>query len=94
MADRAQFDTLADQWESETAVFSMAYQRTEHPAFGRILTMGKQAIPWAVERLREDVLWYLVLERLVDNPPLTNAQGDMGRLQDAWLKWARDNGHG
>lgn len=91
--DRAEFERLADEWEGEIEHLSLTSAMTIRHTFRRIMRIGSDAIPWAFERLRTNVFWHLVLERLVSDPPKPSIHGDMGRLKAIWIAWGEQHGY-
>ena len=88
---RAEFDELADTWREETAGYSLAAQYAAHPAYRRIIEMGRPALPLIFERLAEQGgRWYVALHAITNaNPVEPEDRGQRNKVRQAWLDWAR-----
>jgi len=66
----------------------------KHPAFQKLVDLGPEIIPLAMERLKKDlgVFWFLVLMKLIDNPPDTHVEGDMAEMKRRWIQWEKEAG--
>jgi len=89
----SEFARLAKQWRRETGLLSIAKQKAVHPAYQKIIGMGRDAVPLILKELEErggDWIWALEMIVRDENPAvgLTNFR----EAADAWLKWGRANG--
>lgn len=86
------FNDLADRWEAETALESVAARKATHPAYQRIIGMGYPAVPLILGRLqREPRQWFWALTAITGEDPAhgeTTADG----ATDTWLRWGRERG--
>jgi hypothetical protein len=58
--DKNEFDTLCEQWHTETG--SRSDLPTDHPAFQKIITVGKNVLPWIFNRIMfDDRNWWCLL---------------------------------
>ena len=92
-SDRDTFKKLVPQWKEETWFVSSIKKRVSHPAYLKIIGLGRVAIPWILEELRrEPDYWYAALEAIArpDHPPQAET---MSQLRDAWLAWGKANGY-
>jgi hypothetical protein len=90
-----EFNELARQWRRETGMASFIRQKAMHPAYQKIIGMGRDALPFIFRELSGhggDWLW--ALESIV-RPKVNPAQGaaDFKVAVAAWLKWGKDNGY-
>ncbi len=87
-----EFEKLADEWERGTMHFSSSRMMKEHPAFQKLVDLGPDIIPLAIERLKREIgiFWFLVLLKLVDNPPDTAVEGDMREMRRRWVEWEKN----
>lgn len=53
--DRAEFDYYYDNWQQETSIHSNLSIVFSNDYFKRIVAMGKRAVPFIYEKIREDV---------------------------------------
>lgn len=88
---RAEFDQLADAWREETAGYSLAAQYAAHPAYRRIIEMGRPALPLIFGRLADQGgRWYVALHAITNaNPVEPEDRGQRNKVREAWLDWAR-----
>ena len=89
---RAEFNGLVDVWREETSGYSLAYQITAHPAYRRIIGMGRPALPLIFEYLAEHGgQWYVALHAITNADPVPEAaKGRREQAREAWLNWARE----
>ena len=85
------FRDSVDLWRRETAYKSSISRRISHPAYLRIIGLGRQAIPWILQELRETPdYWFPALEALArDN--FSPKASSMKELCEAWLKWGEEH---
>jgi hypothetical protein len=90
----ARFKNLTEQWESDTRHISSVSQIILHPAYQQIIGMGPIALPFILARLTQEAHhWFWALQSITgENPVPPDAVGNMPRMRDVWLKWARDHG--
>lgn len=88
------FEELADQWRRETAMLSSIQEIVIHPAYQRIMAMGKPAIPLVLRRLRDEGgYWFWALLAMADlehDPAAALTRHSDARR--AWLQWGNDQG--
>jgi hypothetical protein len=89
---RAEFNTLAQQWRRETQHLSLISKKVVHPAYLRIIGMGKPAIRLLLEELRDRPShWFVALKFVANVDPVPHG-GNPSRARDAWLEWGRSEG--
>jgi hypothetical protein len=95
--DEAQcaFKKLADQWKAETRALSSTKIIAMHPAYQKIMVMGKRALPFILNDLRRDENhWFWALSYIADeNPVPPESRGKVHEMAGAWLDWGRKNGY-
>lgn len=88
------FRQLAAEWKTATAFTSSGTEMLLHPAYQRIIGIGKEAVNLIVAELRrEPDHWFWALKAITGEDPV--AAGDHGkidRMTAAWLKWAEQRG--
>jgi len=98
-SDRDDFETfreLVDLWRRETWYQSSTNRRISHPAYLKIIGLGKQALPWILQELRQQPdYWFSALEAISRDPsPNTSASAtNISTLRDAWLEWGKAHGY-
>src|SRR5438477_13201242 len=88
-----QFRSLADQWYRETGMLSLMHKKALHPAYQRIIGMGKEALPFIFRELKQRRgHWLWALKAITGEDP---AQPDHNFTQavDAWLEWGKAHGY-
>ena len=83
---------MVDVWREETSGYSLSYQITAHPAYRRIIGMGRPALPLIFEYLAEHGgQWYVALHAITNADPVPEeAKGRREQAREAWLDWARE----
>ena len=94
-ADRETFERLADEWERDRPRGVDVGQMTQHPAYQRIIAMGKPAVPWLLQRLAEKPNhWFVALNAITGARPVPpESRGRIKEMAQAWLDWGRQNGY-
>ncbi len=93
VSDKDTFDRLVPQWKEETWAVSSIRKRVSHPAYLKIIGLGRVAIPWILEELkREPDYWFAALEAITRTDPIPHAD-NMSQLREAWLAWGKANGY-
>jgi type I restriction enzyme M protein len=89
---RSKVKELAEFWRQETAHLSSIEKKVMHPAYQSIIAMGKPAVPFVLEELRDNRgHWFWALHFMTGVDPTT--EGDnVERSRAAWLEWGRQNG--
>jgi len=92
---RALFNELAQEWQNATRFLSSLTDITSHPAYQRIIGMGKAAVPLVLERLRRNPdHWFWALKSITGVDPVNDeARGDLNAMSRAWLDWGRQHGY-
>ena len=88
------FRRLEAQWKADTEFLSDAGRIVTHPAFKAIIALGVEVVPIMVRDLQErPSLWVWALPEITGvNPVAATDGGNIRKMTDAWLKWARDQG--
>ncbi len=88
-----EFNILAEQWYLETLHSSGYLDKILHPAYQRIIGLGKDVIPFILRELQDAPTdWFWALRALTGEDPTNAAQaGKKEELAKAWLKWGKEN---
>lgn len=92
----ARFRKLAEQWSAETMDVSSVRDMILHPAYQEIIGIGPAAIPLILNELeRAPNHWFAALFAVSQgqNPVSDEDAGDLEKMTEAWLEWARENGY-
>src|SRR5881296_4008791 len=88
-----QFNELAQAWYRDTRMLSSAQQIVLHPAYQKIIGMGKEALPFIfreLKRTRGHWLWALAMITREDRAkPGENFRNAV----DSWLAWGQKMGY-
>ena len=89
------FNELAAKWKSETKYSSSMTDMILHPAYMRIIGMGKEALPLILRELRrEPDYWFWALSAIADAEPVRPEDvGNLEKSTEAWLNWASEEGY-
>lgn len=67
-----------------------------HPAYLEIIGMGPSALPFLLDELeRAPNHWFAALMAVSggQNPVEEDEAGDLDKMTDAWMRWARENSY-
>jgi hypothetical protein len=92
-ADETLFQQLAERWRSETEYISSLSKMVLHPAYQRIIGLGKPAVPLILSELQKQVdHWLWALHAITgESPAPPNAT--FREAAQAWLDWGREKGY-
>ena len=94
-ADVERFRKLMEEWHKDTEGLALSSRKCSHPAYLKIIGMGKSAIPLILNELaKEPDHWFLALRVLTDaNPVREEDAGKMRAMAESWLRWGRERGY-
>lgn len=89
------FHRLAAVWHRDTAYLSCMEEAERHPAYQEIIGLGAEVVPLLLRDLAENhTHWFAALEAITGARPVpASAAGNIPKMADAWLGWAKDNGY-
>ena len=89
------FQRLADTWHKAVAHHSSSSVRTNHPAYQEIVRLGPEVVPLLLRDLADNhTHWFAALEAITGARPVpASIAGNIPRMAEAWLRWAKDNGY-
>ena len=89
------FRRLAAIWHRETDYLSSMSEASNHPAYREIIDLGQEVVPLLLRDLEEHhTHWFAALRAITGAQPIPkSAAGDIPKMAEAWLHWARDNGY-
>jgi hypothetical protein len=88
-----EFNSLAQKWREETAFLSLARQKAMHPAYQKIIGMGREALPLIFKELQirgGDWIWALEMIVRKENPAA--GKTNYKEAIEAWLSWGKQHG--
>ena len=94
-AIQAEFIDLASQWIQSVEGMSSTVEMTKHPAYQKIVKMGKAVVPFLLEDLRQNPLYWLPALRQItqQNPVQPEQRGKIKQMAEAWLNWGKQEGY-
>jgi hypothetical protein len=89
------FRRLAADWQRATGHLSSMTAASHHPAYQEIINLGPEVLPYLLRDLEEnETHWFIALRKITGiNPIPSSASGNVPKMVEAWLQWARENGH-
>lgn len=86
------FQALVSEWKNDTGHLSQLSQRITHPAYKRIITMGRSVLPLILAELRDAPdHWFHALSFLSDENPIpATFRGTVAEAAELWLSWGRE----
>jgi len=87
------FGRLAQQWRAETSLASSVLEICTHPAYQRIIGMGRAAIALILRELQAAPdHWFWALKAITGEDPVPREhRGNVRAMTDAWLTWGAQN---
>lgn len=82
------FVRLMEEWREQTAPLSSVTEIVLHPAYQRIIGMGRTVVPLILAELaRQPDHWFWALRAITgENPVAPEDAGDVLRMRRAWLR--------
>lgn len=82
-----EFHQLKESWQKETKYRSFSRQIALHPAYQRIIGMGREALPLILKELEVSPYhWFWALRSISGEDPVSkDSQGDMKAMTESWL---------
>jgi hypothetical protein len=92
---KEEFTNLASQWTHDTEGMSSTVEMAKHPAYQKIVSMGKAIIPFLLEDLDQNpIYWLPVLRQITQvNPVQPEQRGKIKQMANAWLDWGKQEGY-
>ena len=89
------FRRLAEIWHRETGHVSSMSAASNHPVYREIIDLGQEVVPSLLRDLEEHhAHWFEALREITGAQPIPKSvAGNIPKMADAWLHWARDNGY-
>jgi hypothetical protein len=89
------FHRLAAVWHRDTDYLSSMGEAERHPAYQEIVGLGPEVVPLLLRDLAENhTHWFAALEAITGaRPAPASAAGNIPKMAEAWLRWAKDNGY-
>jgi len=88
-----EFNSLATQWRRETGMMSMIHKKAMHPAYQRIIGMGKVALPFIFRELKERGGHWLWALCSITGEDAAKPEHNLKQAVEAWLEWGKKHGY-
>lgn len=90
-AERQKFQRLANQWREQTRALSSDSDIVANFAYHQIIGMGERALPLIFDEMQaHGGRWFWALRAITgDNPVRPEDRGNVRRMTQTWLEWAR-----
>jgi hypothetical protein len=87
------FHDLVERWREETAPLSSVMQIVMHPAYQRIIGLGRPAVSLILRELQERPdHWFWALHAITGEDP-AQSKNNFDDAVEAWLTWGRERGY-
>jgi hypothetical protein len=92
---KEEFIKLASEWTQQTEGMSSTVEMSKHPAYQKIVSMGKAVIPFLLEDLHQNPLYWLPALRQItqENPVQPQHKGKIKLMAEDWLNWGKKQGY-
>jgi hypothetical protein len=89
------FHELADQWTQDVEGMSSTVEMSKHPIYQEIINMGKSVIPFLLQDLTQNPLYWLTALRQItqENPVQPEHKGKIKLMAEDWLNWGKKQGY-
>jgi len=89
------FHELADQWTQDVEGMSSTVEISKHPIYQEIINMGKSVIPFMLQDLTQNPLYWLTALRQItqENPVQPEHKGKIKLMAEDWLNWGKKQGY-
>lgn len=92
---KEEFVNLASQWIQDVEGMSSTVEMVKHPAYQKIVSMGQVVVPFLLEDLRQNPIYWLPALRQItqQNPVKPEQRGKIKQMAEAWLNWGKQEGY-
>ena len=91
---KEKFERLANQWKEETNLSSSISEMAMHPAYQKIIGMGKVVIPLILNELsKKPDQWFWALSAITGEEPDLPYRSRVKDMALAWLRWGKERGY-
>ncbi|MEK7257953.1 MAG: hypothetical protein AAB316_24555 [Bacteroidota bacterium] len=93
LADR--FEELFQIWKKETLLYSDGDKILGHPAYRKMIALGKPAVPLMLQKLKDDPHFLFdALTVITGEDPIPESHsGRLLKMAEDWLAWGIKNGY-
>jgi hypothetical protein len=89
------FRQLEATWMAEVGHHSSTTKLVNHRAFQEIIRLGQAVVPFMLQDLeKRPRLWVWALREITGADPVpVSDRGNIAKMSEAWLRWARAKGY-
>jgi hypothetical protein len=89
-----EFRKLVAEWKASRGPTSSAMKMAAHPAYKKIIGLGRDVVPLLLAELeREPDHWFVALYTLTGAEPVPEqSRGRLKEMAAAWVAWGKANG--
>lgn len=87
------FSECVDVWTRDTLFTSSATELVLHPAYQRIIGLGRQALPLLFEELKHRPSHWFWALRAITGTDAAEAEDTFEQAVQKWLAWGKETGH-
>ncbi len=93
--ERQKFQRLANQWREQTRALSSDSDIVANFAYHQIIGMGERALPLIFDEMQaHGGRWFWALRAITgENPVRPEDRGNVRRMTQTWLEWARGHNY-
>jgi hypothetical protein len=85
-----EFAYLAKQWKRDTSLHSSLSNKFMHPAYQRIMAMGKAALPLILKELESSLGHWFYALKFIAGTDIAKGTDNLEDAREMWLKWGRN----
>ena len=91
--DDKKFSMLASTWEKDTQAISSSIDMFSNESYLQIIGMGRKALPFIFSELKKEPNhWFLALKSITGIDPVKKEdRGNVLKMTESWLAWAKEN---
>lgn len=87
------FRVLVEEWRRETGMHSSIAKKVAHPAYQKIIELGKPVLPLILKELAaRPSFWFEALKSISGEDPVEPGS-DVQRAATSWLEWGKEKGY-
>lgn len=92
---KVEFTNLASQWTQAVEGMSSTVEMAKHPAYQKIVSMGQSVVPFLLEDLCQNPIYWLSALRQItkENPVQPEHKGKIKLMAEDWLNWGKQKGY-
>jgi hypothetical protein len=89
------FRRLAAAWHRDADYLSSMDDADSHPAYQEIIRLGSEVVPLLLRDLAANHTHWFAASEAITGARLApaSAAGNIPKMTEAWLRWAKDNGY-